>query len=138
MTHKKKILDFYFIKKQKILLTFFLIYFFFFSVNFWVKILESKKLAFFLIECGSRCHSRSKKNHICSHLFSPYQASICILGLIIASNSKNMNFEEGSYFSNVGKKNGKKFRICGKDSSVKNSRKNIRKNTKYKFFSKKK
>ena len=48
-----------------------------------------------------------------------------------------MNFEEGSYFSDVGKKIPKKIQIFGKDFSVKCQKQKLKKNKKTFFFQKK-
>ena len=48
-----------------------------------------------------------------------------------------MNFEETSYISNVRKNDQKQFYIFGKDFSVKNSEKKIKKKQFFNFFRKK-
>ena len=59
------------------------------------------------------------------------------MDLIIVSNSKKMDFEETSYFSNVRKNDQKKFHIFGKDFSVKKPEKKIKKKQFFNFFRKK-
>ena len=67
-----------------------------------------KKSVFFLIKCGSRCHivAEKQKYNFESFIWSFIQ----ILGLIIVSNTKKMNFEENSH-SNMAKNVKKKKQL---------------------------